>query len=76
MPLTRTEITAESREEARRLLELYRKGGHDQALEAEVTDDVVKHGFTPRGRPRLAGSTNGNPPILFFDTDVYPDVSA
>lgn len=54
LPLRLTEITAESREEARRLLDLYRKGGHDQALEA---------GTHPRrpARQQLSRQTSSEP---------------
>ncbi|MAS54786.1 MAG: hypothetical protein CMJ44_09245 [Pimelobacter sp.] len=73
MALIRTELTAAGREEARRLLAVYRKGGREPAVEEEVIADVTRLGKTPRSRPRLAGTTDHNPPILLFDTDVEPD---
>lgn len=73
MALIRTELTASDREEARRLLALYRKGGRDPAVEEEVIADVTRLGKTPRCRPHLAGITDHNPPLFLFDTDVEPD---
>lgn len=73
MALIRTEVTATDREESRRLLALYRKGGRESRLEDEVIDQLTRLGKTPRGRPRLAGATNHNPPILLFDTEVHPE---
>lgn len=74
MPLVRTEMPAASREAARRLLDRYRDGGRDPRLEGDVADELSARGLTPRGRPRLAGSTSGNPPLLLWDTDVESDV--
>lgn len=75
MPLVRTELPAESREHGRRLLDAYRKGGRDRRLEDRVLDELALQGLTPRGRPRLAGMTNANPPLLLFDTDVHSETA-
>lgn len=73
MALVRTEITAIGCEEARRLLDLYRKGEREPRLGEAVLDQLTRLGKTARSRPHLAGVTNHNPPILLFDTDVYAE---
>jgi hypothetical protein len=68
-----TTRSLESRETARRLLELYQRGEHDAALERRAADDLAVRRMTAKGRPRLAGRTTDNPPISFFDTEVYSE---
>lgn len=75
MPLLRVEVTAESRESARRVLDAYRNGKRDRDLELRVVDEVGRLGRTARGRPRLTGTTNGNPPLLLFDVEVESETS-
>ena len=69
----RIEIPA-TRDEAKKIVALYQNGSKHGQSEEMALEEAWRKGWTPSGRVRFAGITNGQPPNLKYDVAVYPDI--
>lgn len=74
MPKLRIEIAATDQIEAKRVQFVYQRGERIIKLDDEATDVAWKAGYTPVGRPKFVGLTNGEPLMYRFDVPVEPSV--